>query len=65
MGKGDKKTKRGKIIMKSYGVRRPARKKSAAAVVNTIANTNAENVDLQKPTAKKTTKKTTKKETKE
>ena len=28
MGKGDKKTKRGKIIMGSYGVRRPQRQKS-------------------------------------
>ena len=26
MGKGDKKSKRGKIIIKSYGVRRPRRK---------------------------------------
>ncbi|HLN53714.1 MAG TPA: 30S ribosomal protein THX [Lentimicrobium sp.] len=26
MGKGDKKTKRGKIILGSHGVRRPARK---------------------------------------
>lgn len=25
MGKGDKKTKRGKIIMGSYGVRRPSK----------------------------------------
>lgn len=29
MGKGDKKTKRGKIIMGSYGVRRPKRHKSS------------------------------------
>jgi 30S ribosomal protein S31 len=28
MGKGDKKTKRGKIIMGSYGVRRPKKKGS-------------------------------------
>ncbi|MCK7529090.1 MAG: 30S ribosomal protein THX [Ignavibacteriales bacterium] len=27
MGKGDKKTKRGKIIIGSFGVRRPSRKK--------------------------------------
>ncbi|ERJ59663.1 30S ribosomal protein THX [Sphingobacterium paucimobilis] len=27
MGKGDKKTRRGKIIMGSYGKRRPGRKK--------------------------------------
>jgi 30S ribosomal protein S31 len=31
MGKGDKKTKRGKIIMRSFGVRRP-RKKSYVPV---------------------------------
>lgn len=29
MGKGDKKTKRGKIIIGSYGVRRPKKKKAA------------------------------------
>ena len=27
MGKGDKKTKRGKIVNKSFGVRRPRKKK--------------------------------------
>ncbi|MEX0274412.1 MAG: 30S ribosomal protein THX [Flavobacteriaceae bacterium] len=30
MGKGDKKTKRGKIVNKSYGVRRPRKKKKVA-----------------------------------
>lgn len=30
MGKGDKKSKRGKIIIGSYGVRRPSRKKHVA-----------------------------------
>jgi 30S ribosomal protein S31 len=34
MGKGDKKTKRGKIIMGSYGVRRPQRKKQDVAAVS-------------------------------
>lgn len=29
MGKGDKKTKRGKITMGSYGVRRPRKKQKA------------------------------------
>ena len=33
MGKGDKKTKRGKIVMGSFGVRRSRKKKAAAAVV--------------------------------
>ena len=28
MGKGDKKTKRGKIVNKSFGARRPRKKKS-------------------------------------
>lgn len=32
MGKGDKKTKRGKIIRGSYGVRRPRIKKRATTV---------------------------------
>jgi len=32
MGKGDKKTKRGKISMGSYGVRRP-RKKSTPVII--------------------------------
>jgi 30S ribosomal protein S31 len=35
MGKGDKKTKRGKIILGSYGVRRP-RKKSYVPVTDDI-----------------------------
>ena len=29
MGKGDKKTKRGKIVKGSFGVRRPRKKKNA------------------------------------
>ena len=34
MGKGDKKTRRGKIVIGSYGVRRPRRIKKAVVVVN-------------------------------
>jgi 30S ribosomal protein S31 len=30
MGKGDKRTKRGKIFSKSYGVKRPRKKKKKA-----------------------------------
>ncbi len=30
MGKGDKKTRRGKLFMNSYGVRRPKKKDTAA-----------------------------------
>jgi 30S ribosomal protein S31 len=33
MGKGDKKSKRGKIIIGSFGVRRPSRKKKTIAPV--------------------------------
>ena len=33
MGKGDKKTRRGKITNRSYGVRRPKSKKSSTVVV--------------------------------
>lgn len=63
MGKGDKKSKRGKIISKSFGVRRPARKKTGETVAN--VNMSNENSDATKATAKKTTKKPSKKETKE
>ncbi|MCD4746360.1 MAG: 30S ribosomal protein THX [Bacteroidales bacterium] len=34
MGKGDKKTKRGKIILGSYGVRRPRKKKKEFVLVD-------------------------------
>jgi 30S ribosomal protein S31 len=37
MGKGDKKTKRGKIIIGSFGVRRPSRKMKAGVPVVKIA----------------------------
>ena len=63
MGKGDKKTKRGKVIIKSFGVKRPARKKTGETVANVSMNN--ENSDATKTTAKKTTKKPAKKETKE
>jgi len=32
MGKGDKKTRRGKIVKGSYGVRRPRNKKTVAEI---------------------------------
>lgn len=61
MGKGDKKTARGKIIMGSYGVRRPQRsKKSAAAnvisekpVEKSAKAEKEEKVAKKKPIAKK------------
>ncbi len=37
MGKGDKKSKRGKIIAGSYGVRRPSRKHKSVAPAKDIA----------------------------
>jgi 30S ribosomal protein S31 len=67
MGKGDKKTKRGKIVNKSYGVRRPRKVKK-----NTYTAPPAKEVKEEKPKAepakkkapaKKTAKKTTAKKT--
>ena len=62
MGKGDKKTKRGKIISGSYGVRRPKKSKKALVVVAkpekvkeaTVQKTETEK---KKTAAKKTTTK--------
>jgi 30S ribosomal protein S31 len=54
MGKGDKKTKRGKIILGSSGVRRPKDKKKVNAPKIT------ENVIEEKSTEKKPAKKTKK-----
>lgn len=52
MGKGDKKSKRGKLFMGSYGVRRPKKKKNAITKVVEIT---------PKPVEEKKVKKTTKK----
>jgi len=63
MGKGDKKTKRGKIIMGSYGVRRPRKsgsqyqpenEKATVKVKKTAAK---EEKEPKTPVAKKTTPK--------
>ncbi len=53
MGKGDKKTKRGKIIMGSYGVRRRPNKKSSARVVTNTQPVAPEPETKAKPKAKK------------
>lgn len=37
MGKGDKRSKRGKIILGTYGVRRPRRRKKASAKTQATA----------------------------
>lgn len=66
MGKGDKKTKRGKIIMGSYGVKRH-KKKNPAYVAPVEKKTKekakpvekAEETTVKKTTAKKTTAKKT------
>jgi len=49
MGKGDKKSKRGKIIMGSFGVRRPRKVKTSA--IPAVAD-----VKPEKPAAKSKTK---------
>jgi len=41
MGKGDKKTRRGKIVLGSYGVSRP-RKKSTKATNQTVAKSKSD-----------------------
>lgn len=64
MGKGDKKTKRGKIILGSYGVRRPRKKTTAeVAISKPKASTKAEPKSKAKAEPKETPKpkKTTKK----
>jgi len=64
MGKGDKKTKRGKIIKGSYGVRRPKKKNGGfvqkekpIAKKAEVAKTEEkiEDIPKKKPAAKKTT----------
>ncbi|MBN2274369.1 MAG: 30S ribosomal protein THX [Bacteroidales bacterium] len=63
MGKGDKKTRRGKITIKSYGVSRPRFKKknTAAAPVIEKPTVKAPEKEIKKPVAKKTTAKPKKK----
>lgn len=65
MGKGDKKTKRGKIIMGSYGVRRPRKSgpqiqdDHAKAPLKKKKTAEKEEKEPKPPTAKKPAKKTT------
>lgn len=51
MGKGDKKSKRGKIILGSFGVRRPHRPKALAPAVT--SSTKVEKTKSEKPKAVK------------
>lgn len=58
MGKGDKKTKRGKIISGSFGVRRPRNKANSAPVIIKAEKIKAEPIaveanETKKPAAKK------------
>ncbi len=48
MGKGDKKTRRGKIVIGSYGVRRPHRIKKAASIADKATKTKPKKVLEQK-----------------
>ncbi len=52
MGKGDKKTRRGKIILGSFGVRRPKSSKNKA-IVNVKASAGAAPAKVKKTTATK------------
>lgn len=55
MGKGDKKTKRGKIIIGSHGVRRPKKKKaSPEPVVKPVKKKSATKADAEEKKVKKT-----------
>jgi 30S ribosomal protein S31 len=58
MGKGDKKTKRGKIIMGSYGVRRPQRNKSGYTAEGKSAEEKAKTDAQPKEEVRKEKKKT-------
>ncbi len=49
MGKGDKKTRRGKIVIGSYGVRRRRRIKKSAVITVKAAKTKPVKVTEQKP----------------
>lgn len=63
MGKGDKKSKRGKIIMGSYGVRRPRNKAKADVTVvekpKKVKTVEKKEVKAPKASAAKTTAKKT------
>lgn len=52
MGKGDKKSKRGKIVIGSYGVRRPRKKKNTMAVAPEVPPQPSQEVEITTPQAK-------------
>jgi 30S ribosomal protein S31 len=55
MGKGDKKTKKGKIFAGSYGVRRPKTTTSSAVIPKSEAKEKKADKAKKESTAKKTT----------
>jgi 30S ribosomal protein S31 len=57
MGKGDKKSKKGKITMGSYGVKRPRKKKVAAAKAKVAPKKIAKPAAAAKKAGRKTPKK--------
>ncbi len=59
MGKGDRKSRRGKITIGSYGVRRPRKKKKDIISQQPVKIEVSTSPSVKEPTAK--TKKTTKK----
>lgn len=62
MGKGDKKSRRGKIYGGTFGVRRPRKKSLTGAVMAAPPKETVEEVEMAKPkAAAKARKKTTKK----
>ena len=60
MGKGDKKTRRGKLFQGSFGVRRPKNKKKVVAKPIKVAPVEAPPI-IETPVEVKKPKKTTKK----
>ncbi len=53
MGKGDKKSRRGKLFSGSFGVRRPRKKKKVIAPVIKVAPVEVEEKKVKKTTRKK------------
>ncbi|MEM7106938.1 MAG: 30S ribosomal protein THX [Bacteroidota bacterium] len=53
MGKGDKKTKRGKIAKRTYGVRRPKPKNKSPEEIAVVNNSASKEVKKKKAPSKK------------
>jgi ribosomal small subunit protein bTHX len=57
MGKGDKKSKKGKVSLGSFGVSRPKRERNQEAGLKNTAKSSATTKAAAKPAAKKAAKK--------